>query len=109
MKARIPYYRTADEKKQIRQEIMNEYRKIEDEKRREMAERCLKIFLYVLNRDYSFGRKRANEFYSACGELLASADSDEIFWEHIDKVVIDRLGISEFQRDYTEKGKAVRK
>ena len=57
MKARIPVYRTAKEKRAIRDEILCEYRKIEGEKRREMAERCLKIFLYVLCRDYHFGRK----------------------------------------------------
>ncbi len=108
MKARTPYFRTAKEKKMIRDEIMREYRKIEAEKRYEMAERCLKIFLLVLHRDYGFGPKRANEFYRACGELLASSYEDEVFWEHVDKVVIDYLGITEFTRDYTVKGKAVR-
>ena len=108
MKARIPFYRTAKEKRAIRDELINEYRKIENEKRREMAERCLKIFLYVLNRDHHFGKKRANEFYNACGNLLSKADEDEAFWEHIDRVVIDQLGITEFQRDYTVNGKAVR-
>ncbi len=108
MKARTPYFRTAKEKKMIRDELMAKYRKIEAEKRREMAERCLKIYLFVLNRDYNFGKKRANEFYTACGELLAGSYEDEAFWEHVDKVVIDYLEIKEFRRDYTEKGKAVR-
>ena len=108
MKARVPYYRTAAEKKAIHEEIMAEYRKIEAQKRREMAERCLKIFLFVLNRDYHFGKKRANEFYSECGKLLESSYNDEVFWEHVDKVVIDYLEITEFERDYTVKGKAVR-
>lgn len=108
MKCRVPYYRTANEKKAIRDEIMVEYRKIEAEKRREMAERCLKIFIYVLNRDWHFGKKRVNEFYKACGKLLEEAYNDEVFWEHVDKVVIDYLEIKEFRRDYTEKGKAVR-
>lgn len=108
MKARIPVYRTAKERRAVRDEILCEYRKIEGEKRREMAERCLKIFLYVLCRDYHFGRKRANQFYNACGDLLKTADEDEVFWEHIDRVVIDQLGITEFRRDYTVNGKAVR-
>lgn len=108
MKARTPYFRTAKEKRMIRDEVMAEYRKIEAEELRKMAERCLKINLFVLNRDFHFGKKRANDFYKACGELLAEAYNDEVFWEHADRVVIDYLGITEFQRDYTEKGKAVR-
>lgn len=108
MKARTPYFRTAKEKRMIRDEIMVEYRKIEAEELRKMAQRCLKIYLFVLNRDFHFGKKRANNFYQACGELLATAGDDEVFWEHIDRVVIDYLGITEFERDYTVRGKAVR-
>ena len=109
MKARIPVYRTAAEKRAIRDELLAEYRKIEAEKRLEMAERCLKVNLFVLNRDHHFGKKRAQEFYHACGELLKTADHDEGFWERIDRVVIDQLEIEDFARDYTEHGKAVRK
>lgn len=108
MKARIHYFRTAKEKKLIEEEMLLEYRKIERKKAREMAQRCLKIFLFVLNRDHHFGEKRAKEFYRACGELLETADSNPVFWEQIDRVVIDYLGITEFDRDYTEHGKAVR-
>lgn len=108
MKARTPYFRTAKEKRMIRDEVKAEWRKVEAEELRKMAERCLKINLFVLNRDFHFGKKRANDFYKACGELLAGSGEDEVFWEHIDRVVIDQLEITEFQRDYTEKGKAVR-
>lgn len=109
MKARIPYFRTAKEKKYIRDELLAEYRKIEDEKRREMAERCLKIFIFVLHDKYGFGPKRAKDFYNACGKLLEGSYNDEVFWEHVDRVVIDNLGLTDFQHDYTERGKAVRK
>ena len=108
MKAHVGYYRTAAEKKAIREEVLREYRKIEEIKRREMAERCLKIFIAVLHEKYGFGEKRAKRFYAECGELLSKADTDEVFWEKIDRVVIDKLGIEDFTRDYTEKNKAVR-
>ena len=108
MKARTPYFRTAKEKRMIRDEVKAEWRKIEAEELRKMAQRCLKIYLFVLNRDYNFGKKRANDFYQACGELLAGSYDDEVFWEHVDRVVIDYLKITEFERDYTVKGKAVR-
>ena len=108
MKARIPHYRTAAEKRAIKQEIYAEWNKIQQHETRKMAERCLKVFLFVLNRDHHFGKKRANEFYTTCGELLKEADTNEVFWEQIDRVVIDVLGISDFGRDYTHHGKAIR-
>ena len=33
-------------------------------------------------------------------ELVKESSEDEIFWEHIDRQVIDRLGF-DFERDYT--------
>lgn len=34
-------------------------------------------------------------------------DTDEIFWEHIDRVVIDKLKLEFDRRDYTNNGKVV--
>lgn len=73
-----------------------------------MAQRCLKIFLFVLHRDYGFGKKRLTDFYNACGALLATADTNVVFWEQIDRSIVDELGFTELGRDYTERGKAVR-
>ena len=108
MKARVHYFRTAKEKRLIHEEIELEYKKIEAEKRREMAERILKVVFYVLSRDLHFGAKRTQRLYNSCGELLASATDDPVFWEKIDREVIDRLGLTDFTRDYTDRGKAVR-
>ena len=95
-------------RKQIKLESERYWREIEPVKRVEMAQRCLKVFLYVLNRDYGFGQKRLKAFYKKCGEFLAKADDDEVFWERIDRVIIDGYGFDELGRDFTERGKAVR-
>lgn len=87
---------------------MNEWRKIYPREKQAMAERCLKVFIYILHRDYGFGKKRAREYYEKCGKFLEQMDTNEIFWEQLDRVVIDKLGLSDFQRDYTEHNKAVR-
>ncbi len=34
-------------------------------------------------------------------------DTDEVFWEHIDRVVIDKLKLEFDRRDYTDNGKVV--
>ena len=106
VKCRIPL--PVREQRMIQDQVSLEWKKIQMRENRKMAERCLKIFLYVLARDYHFGKKRANEYYEKCGELLKQVDYDEVFWEHIDRVVIDQLEIKEFERDYTVNRKAVR-
>jgi len=106
MKARIPL--NTKVKKQVQIEVEAEWHKLEKQKSVEMAQRCLKVFLYVLNRDHGFGKKRLTEFYNRCGEFLATADSNEVFWEQVDRTIIDTYGFNELGRDYTERGKAVR-
>lgn len=101
-------FRSAAEKRAIEDELLNEWRKLEQRKTREMAERILKVFLCVLVEDYHFGRKRGRAFYERCGNMLAEADDNPVFWEQRDRICIDYLGIKEFGRDYTYHGKAVR-
>lgn len=108
MKARIPVFYTAKERKAMCDEVYAEWRKIEQREKRIMAERCLKVIFYVLNRDFGFGKKRAAHLYNTCGEFLMGADHDEGFYERIDRVVIDQLELNDFSRDYTDKGKAIR-
>ena len=59
MKARMPGYISAKTKKAINDEIKLEWKKLEARKRREMAERILKIFLCVLVEQYGFGKEGA--------------------------------------------------
>ena len=108
MKARIPVFRTVAAKRAVEDELLNEWKKLEARKTREMAERILKVFLCVLVQDYHFGRKRGREFYERCGKMLSEADDNPVFWEQRDRICIDYLGIEEFGRDYTYHGKAVR-
>lgn len=108
MKARVPGYISAKTKKAIHDELEMEWKKLEARKKREMAERVLKIFLCVLVEHYGFGKKRGREFYDRCGKMLSEADDNPVFWEQRDKICIDYLGIDDFERDYTYHGKAVR-
>lgn len=40
-------------------------------------------------------------------EIIEHSDTDEVFWEHIDRVVIDKLKLEFGKRDYTDNGKVV--
>lgn len=62
----------------------------------------MKISCHVLNEHYNFGKHRLSKFINEVGKLSAEADTDEIFWEHIDRVDIDYLGLP-FDREQEEK------
>ena len=73
MKARVAGYISAKAKKAIHDELELEWKKMEARKKREMAERVLKIFLCVLVEQYGFGKKRGREFYERCGKMLSGS------------------------------------
>ena len=60
--------------------------------------RMFKAFCYCLNRDFGFGKKRLEFLINSIRALLDESLTDEAFWEHLDRVVIDELGI-EFERE----------
>lgn len=60
--------------------------------------RMFKAFCYCLNRDFGFGKKRLEFLINSIRALLDESLTDECFWEHLDRVVIDELGI-EFERE----------
>ena len=55
--------------------------------------RVLKAVYYTLNREYGFGKTRIQRLDAALWELMNEAQTDEAFFEHIDRVVIDKLGV----------------
>ena len=60
--------------------------------------RLFKAFCYCLNRDFGFGKQRLELLINSVNELMNEVLTDEAFWEHLDKVTIDELGI-EFERE----------
>lgn len=109
MKARIPILSEKDKKKikkEIQHEIDKEWTAREEQLYIDLTRRILKTFIYVMNEKYGFGTKRIADLVGDFTAKLEQTSKDEVFWEHIDKVVIDQLGLH-FERDYTNRGKAV--
>lgn len=98
MKARIPLTgkMKRDAYAEIRAQVTTETQKQSADQMR----RFFKLAGVVLNDEFKFGKERISRFYSAIAELAKEAQADEIFWEHIDRQIIDRLGL-EFERDWT--------
>lgn len=105
MKARINKM-TAAQRKVIKQEIERLYEEHAEAERNDMTRRILKTAVCVLNEQFGFGHDRAMKFIREFTKKLEESDRDIVFWEHIDRLVIDYLKIP-FERDYTDNGKVV--
>lgn len=103
MKARVPMF-NCKQKKAIRKEMEREYQKVASEERDGMARRIIKTMIFCLNQEFGFGVGRCARAFKAFTEHLDNSADDEIYWEHIDRVVIDQMKIP-FERDYTDRGK----
>lgn len=109
MKARIPRI-SVNQKKKLRSEIKLEvdriWKEVEQEKENDITRRVLKTLIYVLNTEYGYGIKRISRLFGSFTKMLEESDKDEVYWEHIDRVVVEKLGLP-FERDYTNNGQVI--
>ena len=106
MKARIAVM-SSKQKREVLKELELEYAKVRDREQNDFSRRVFKMVLYCLNTDFGFGVKRLARLMECFESTMEKMKDDEVFWEHIDRVVIDGLGL-QFERDYTDRGKAAR-
>ena len=94
MKAR----RSIDKKYQerIRNEVEAEFQK----QSKDMANRFFKLFCVCLNQEFGFGKYRLSRVLQAVNNLSAEREQDEIFWSHIDRIVIEQIGLDFVKEDY---------
>lgn len=106
MKARIPVNIKREAKKEILRLVNNEYSKVRNKENEDITRRIFKTMMFVLKQDFGFGHDRLNKALKEMTEVIKHSSEDEVFWEHLDRVVIDQLKLP-FKRDYTEKGMVV--
>lgn len=99
MKARLPIDKYM--KQRIRKATAEAVAEQIDLQTKTMTRRFLKMLCIVLNSEYSFGKKRLANVIEKMGSLAIEAETDEVFWEHADRIVINQLGLV-FEEDYTE-------
>ena len=68
---------------------------------REHIRRIFKLLCVSLHESYGFGRGRLEHVLRTISSLSAEHERDEVYWAHIDRVVIDGLGM-EFAREAEE-------
>ena len=109
MKARIPKISGNDRKRMLSEveiEVKKAWEKVEEEKTIDITRRVLKTIIFTLNTEYGYGIKRITRLFNSFTKMLEESSKDEVYWEHIDRVVVDKLGLP-FERDYTNNGQVI--
>ena len=109
MKARIPKISGNDRKRMLSEveiEVKKAWEKVEEEKTIDITRRVLKTIIYTLNTEYGYGIKRISRLFNSFTKMLENSNNDAVYWEHIDRVVVNKLGLP-FERDYTNNGQVI--
>lgn len=107
MKARIPVKLKREAMAEINRLADREYQKVKNKEINDLTRRIFKTIVFALHKDFGFGRDRCAKALKSMTEIIEHSDTDEVFWEHIDRVVIDKLKLEFDKRDYTDNGKVV--
>jgi hypothetical protein len=107
LKARIPVKLKREAMAEINRLADREYQKVKDKEINDLTRRIFKTIVFALHKDFGFGRDRCAKALKSMTEIIKHSDTDEVFWEHIDRVVIDKLKLEFDRRDYTDNGKVV--
>ena len=88
MKARIPGSRALlkPDKKAVRDYV--------DQHQKDVTRRRLKLACVSLHLEFGFGKSRLGRFLMKMNSLMG----DELLWWHVDKLLIDQIGL-EFDRE----------
>ena len=66
----------------------------------EITRRAIKISCGVLHEKFGFGTHRENEYLAGVAEDIEKAKTDEVFWYHRDRLLIDKIGLKFEREDY---------
>lgn len=72
-----------------------------------MMRRIFKSIAYSLNREYGFGKHRMMIVLNEAHKIMDEYRQNEIFWEQLDKVCIDEIGINFVQETTNKNGRLV--
>lgn len=99
MKCRLPnkYKLTKKENQLIHEESHRVVMQLMGKETEKIVRKTLKMCCVALNREYGFGKARLDKLLNTYFKLGAEEDEDN-FAYHLDKVVIDELGLK-FERE----------
>lgn len=78
-----------------------------DRTKKEEFTRFLKVIFVALNENFNFGHDRLLKLLKVSEKMLFENQGNEILWDKIDELLIDRLGLPFDREDYEEREQAV--
>ncbi len=82
--------------KNIRAAVAEEF----DKQSLDMANRLAKLFCAALNTKFGFGYERLNRLLAEVNSYPDLRKQDEVFWSHIDILVIEKIGLGLPRENY---------
>ncbi len=95
MKARVPVSRN------VRRKIRDEVKKELDSEGEARTRRHMKLFAVALHEE-GYGPMRICRVIDCVSRLCDEEREDEIFWYHVDRLLIEQLGIPFDREEYDE-------
>ena len=89
---------TTKQRKELDEYVKNKGLEIYKREAAENFRRYYKLVAIALNNKFEFGKKRILELFDELSELSKQREQDEVFWAHMDKIVINQIGL-EFERE----------
>lgn len=86
------------EQKELDKYIFQRAMEIYSEEAMGLMRRCHKIMAVGLNEKFGFGKARIKQLFDYTSDMAKGRAKDEIFWKHIDDVVIKQIKIP-FERE----------
>ena len=96
MKARIVL---TDRVTSKQKQAVKEYNRLEQ---KNIMRRYFKLLCYVLNENFGFGKSRLLKVIGQIEEASRLHNDDEEFWYHLDKRVIEQIGLQFEKEKYKE-------
>ena len=93
MKVRIPKI-----SKEQKAELQKEFKAQSND----LTRRLFKIFCCALHEEFSFGKERCERLILKVEQLASEHDTDEVFWYHIDREIIDYMGLKFSRENYEQ-------
>ncbi len=94
MKARLPLNNKL--KKRVREEVEQYYNNVGEEHSR----RTFKLLFVILHQHFGFGTNRILKIMEKVADLSHERNQDEVFWAHIDRLLIEHLKLPLDREDY---------
>ena len=90
------------EKKELNEYMAQRAKKIYDEEATGLVRRCYKTFAVALHQKYGFGRNRLIKLMDELTDLSKLRDIDDVFWKHLDDIIINEIKLDFEREDYKE-------